>query len=166
MIFIFYLCDFFGFFGNIWLKKVSMASTASLQSQEVMKNNICPGDLVKLTVTVVGEDTFTVDMASTDTVEELKKMIERSKGISVSNQKLVYRGKKLETGSLQQNKIAKKAALLLMKLAVETKEEEGTTVLCRTGCGFWGFVKELFFFAFSHCFPQKHNNRQYVFEML
>jgi hypothetical protein len=116
-----------------------MASTASLQSAEATRSPTT-GELVKLTVTVVGEDTFTVDMGVNETVDDLKRLIEGAKGIPISNQVLKYRGKKLEAGSMQQNNITRRAALLLMKLAVETKEEEAVKVLCRNGCGFWGFA--------------------------
>jgi hypothetical protein len=98
-----------------------------------------PENIVKLIINVVGEDTFSLDVDSSVQVEDLKKRIEILKGISSQRQKLICRGKKLETGTLQQNKVTKKATLLLIKHSEPEKEQKGTQVICKAGCGFWGF---------------------------
>jgi len=98
-------------------------------------------ETIKLNVKVLGGDTISLDVNPTDTIENIKGRIEKLQGTPAHQQKLTFRGKALQQGSLQQYNIKKKAMLLLIKNpgAVEVKEEpKGEAVMCRAGCGFWG----------------------------
>ena len=77
-------------------------------------------------------------MKSTDSVDSLKAAISEVRDISPAAQKLIFKGKKLETGTLEQNKLQKKAAVLLVQIEAKEKEAQGEAVRCEGGCGFWG----------------------------
>lgn len=99
-------------------------------------------DTVKLSVTVLGGDTIKLDVNPGETIDNIKALIEKMQGTPAHQQKLTFRGKALQEGSLSENNIKKKAVLLLIKnpSAENPNPPKGESVLCRTGCGFFGYV--------------------------
>ena len=100
---------------------------------------------------VMAGESFALEVPSSSSIDQLKEAIFGKSQLSPANQQLIFRGKKLETGSLEQNKLTKKATLMVREIKsekAETKEEKGEAVLCQAGCGFWGY-KQIFYLIFQ-----------------
>ena len=91
---------------------------------------------------LMANESFALEIPCTSSIEQLKEAIFGKCNLSPTCQQLIFRGKKLESGSLEQNKITKRATLLVRTINSEKIKEQkkGEAVICVGGCGFWGFV--------------------------
>ena len=113
----------------------SSTETVSPSSVSDGKTNSHP---ILVIVNMAGQKPLRVNVQSTDSVDSLKAAISEVRDISPASQKLIFKGKKLESGTLEQNKLQKKAAVLLVQIQEKEKEDKGEAIRCEGGCGFWG----------------------------
>mmetsp|Transcript_7722 Transcript_7722/g.11687 ORF Transcript_7722/g.11687 Transcript_7722/m.11687 type:complete len:234 (-) Transcript_7722:43-744(-) len=106
------------------------------------------GDVIKVVIKTMKGSPLTLTLKPTDSVEDIKDKIEAANGVPVAHQVLLLRGKPFESGTLQSNKIRRRATLFLKQQpgsggsggssSASAAADNKPRSPCVANCGFYG----------------------------